>query len=152
MLFVYCNSNWSGTRESLSDRVTKQYTSAGLPERVAQFSALLLALDCFILIARQDSPVPHQERLEAALWALTNMLGPLLAQLAHNPACFTPEEQRLLQRLTLASDGEMLLAGILRFLSHFDPGLAQGYIDFYESAIGAPWGEFSENVPATPAP
>jgi hypothetical protein len=144
IVLVYCNRNWSGEVDALRKRIIRQYTSVGLPERIVPFASALQALDVFILVARRDSPVGGQERLDAAVWALAALSQPLTALATQHPGALSPEERRILQRLAIAADPEALLGGLLRLLDHFDPTLAQRYVAFYEAAIGAPWGEFPE--------
>jgi hypothetical protein len=146
IVLVYCNSNWSGEVGTVRDRIIRQYTSVGLPERIVLFATALQALDVFILVARENSPIGGEERLAAATWALMALTQGLTAQVRERPEAFTPDERRILERMLVAPDPEALLGALLRLLDHFDAELARRYMAFYEAAIGAPWGEFPERA------
>lgn len=141
LVLTYCNQNWSGDGADISKRVRMLYTDAGLPARAAEFGAAFQALDAYILIARQCSPVAAEERFAAATWALTSLIKPLIVDVNRNPQAFDEAEIRLAERLALASSPEALLGALLRVVAHFEPGLMARYLRFHEAAIGAPWGE-----------
>ena len=65
-LFIYKNNNWFGDKKYIYNQVNKLYIDSGLGEDGIIVSALLDALDGFILIMRKNSNIDIDQKIEAA--------------------------------------------------------------------------------------
>lgn len=72
-VYFYDLSNWVGDAGFIAGQVEKAFCNSGLPKEAVQFAPAFQAIDSFIFINRQDSPVPAAERLEAAMHCIGDM-------------------------------------------------------------------------------
>lgn len=67
---IYNNNNWYGDAKTISNNVTNLFIEVNMPAKSAKYLPLLTALDCFILIMRNNSPLTYGEKIKAASYLL----------------------------------------------------------------------------------
>lgn len=141
--YYYNLQNWAGTQSQIDEQVERAYVKSGLPAGSSAYHGLFNAVDSFIFINRQDSPLAAQERLLSAIHAFNlyyqgySQTPPAVSAHANAAAIFS-----LSQKLNGLDDVPQIFAVIADIFEAIQQGLGEKYKFFYEAAIGKPWGMF----------
>lgn len=144
-LYVYDNHNWSGSQNDINLSIKNLLKKGGLNDRAPLFLYLLLAIDSFILISRNTSPLEKFEALDAAMFAFAAYLKTFINAFNTNKSQFTQAEVATINKITETNGLSNLLTSTLNVLEVYNPSLIQPYLDFYFISTGKKWGEF--NIP-----
>lgn len=129
LLYVYNNQNWF-TQQDIERNVPKTFTDVGLPADCAQILPAIQALESFILIARVQSPVNAEEKLEAAHYAVDTYFQTLVQQMTpeYPPAGFDAQRWRAVRSILreTVSPTDRLAASLL-IMDLWVPGLSERY-------------------------
>lgn len=141
-LYVYDNCNWSGTQDQVNSRIMGLMKKCGLSSRGLIFLPLMLAIDSFILIARESSPIDRVEVLEAASFAFQAYANNFLNFYSCNKSDFTEMEILTIETMINTRGLSNLLTAALKTIEAFEPKIIDQYKIFYLASIGKPWGKF----------
>ena len=129
LLYVYNNHNWF-TQEDLDRNVPKTFTDVGLPADCSQILPALQAIESFILIARKQSAVNPDEKLEAAHYAMDAYFQALGQQFAseYSPPGFDVQRWRAVRAILHVTVSPIdRLAASLLIMDLWVPGLSERY-------------------------
>ena len=139
-LYVYDNQNWSGSQAAINFAIKNLLNKGGLDYRAPLFLYLLLAIDSFILIYRNTSPVDKVEILDAAMFSFVTYINSFLSNFNKNKSLFSQPEVQAINNLSNSVGLSGLLLSALKVLEIYKPELVPKYIDFYSASIGEEWG------------
>ncbi len=141
--YCYNLQNWSGTRNEINTEVDRHFVNAGLPRGSGAYQVLFMGIDSFIFVGRKDSPIPTLEREQAATTGLSVYLQNYIRGLPQSSPHENAEEIAALSQKLIGNDSvEKIFKAISDILDAIQPGLGRKYRDYYEFAIGKPWGTF----------
>jgi len=141
-IFVYNNQNWRTIKKTTS-LVKKMFDSAAINNRAPLFILLLHAIDSFILIARATSPVERNEIIQAAQFAFATYCSSFIDSFRKDKSFFLPREVATIEMIDTNSGGfQGLLNWALNVIESFEPGIVDGYKEFYSASIEKHWGYY----------
>ena len=139
-LLIYKNNNWFGDKGFISNQEKKLFITAGLTERGILFSILLRAIDVFILILRQASPVNRQILIVTAKNSFKFYIKSFLNFFHKNKILFFHKEISAIQKMNSEDKIEKVMEDALKVIAVFNIGLKDKYKNFYYKSIGQEWG------------
>ena len=139
-LLIYKNNNWFGDKEYINAQEVNLFKSAGLSERGILFSMLFRAIDVFILILRESSPINRQILIVTAKNSFNFYVKIFLGFFIRNKKLFLSKEIREIEKMNSEDILEKNLEIILNIISVFKLDLADKYKNFYYKSIGQEWG------------
>ncbi len=141
--YFYNLQNWAGTQKEINAEVDRHYVNAGLPAGSGDYQALFIGIDSFIFVGRKDSPVPAQEREQAATTCLSLYLRDFLRHFPDSSHHKNAKEITALSQKLVGNDSvEKIFNAMSDVLDAIRPNLGREYRDYYAFAIGKPWGTF----------
>lgn len=141
--YFYNLQNWLGDAAFVSAQVEKAYAKGGLPAGTVAYERVLNAIDSFIFINREASPLPYEERFIAAAFTMDLYLKPYRENLpVASRHANAAEINRISQKLVGEDDIPTILNILLEIMDAIQPGLAQRYRDFNTVATGRAWATF----------
>ena len=141
-LYVYDNANWSGTQDEINNACKSLMKKGGISERGVLFLPLLLAIDSFILIARESSTISRVELLEAASLAFQGYANNFLQFYSLNKSQFFQKEIMAIEAMSKTTGLSNLLNSALKIIESFEPKIIDQYRIFYLASIGKEWAKF----------
>ena len=139
-LLIYKNNNWFGDKKFIKKNEINLYKKAGLTERGVHFSMLFRALDVFILILRESSPINRKLLLVTAKSSFIFYLKVFLQYFNNNMNCFMDKEILQINKINLENNLEKNLEVSILIIESFLNGLSKKYLLFYKKSIGTDWG------------
>ena len=139
-LVVYKNENWFGDKKHIENQEKKLFTNCGLSYRGHLFSMLFRAIDVFILVLRQSSPIKRLLLIESAKQALLFYLELFLSIYDNKINLFSEKERVVISKINLENNIEEILENILEIITVFDEKLKKKYEEFYFKSIDCDWG------------
>ncbi|MBU6475249.1 MAG: hypothetical protein KGL10_03265 [Alphaproteobacteria bacterium] len=141
--YFYNLQNWSGTQDEIGTEVDRHFINAGLPAGSAAYQTLFIGIDSFIFVGRKDSPLPHKEREQAATTCLSFYLQHYVRAVPEtSPHPNAKDIAALSQKLVGNSTVTGIFDALSDVLDALRPDLGREYRDYYQHAIGKPWGNF----------
>ena len=140
-LLLYKNTNWFGNQEFINEQDRKLYKNAGLNDRAYLFGKLFRALDSFIYILRETSPLNRLEAVEAALYIYEINLMGFINEIKINGNNFQDFEKKLVTKIESSKHNQERLELSLNIIESLDYSLSKKYKIFYKKSIGQSWGE-----------
>ncbi|WP_146180893.1 hypothetical protein [Limnohabitans sp. 2KL-17] len=137
LLYVYNNKNWF-TQQDIERNVPKTFTDEGLPGDCAQILPAIQAMESFVLIARKQSPICPDEKLEAAHFAVDVFFQTLVKQFgSEDPASGFDLQRwkavRAILRVTVTPFDR--LAASLLIMDLWVPGLSDLYRTYMDQQV-----------------
>jgi len=139
-LVVYKNENWFGDKKYIEDQEKKLFVNCGLSDRGHLFSMVFRAIDVFILVLRQSSPIKRLPLIQSAKEALLFYLELFLSLYDKNTNLFLAKERGAISKINLDNNIKEILENILEIITVFDEKLKKKYEEFYFKSIDCDWG------------
>ena len=139
-LLIYKNNNWFGDKKHIVNQEKNLFINAGLTERGILFSTLFRAIDVFILILRQTSPINRPILIETAKNSFKFYINIFLNFFNKNNNLFSSKEIIEISRLSLQNKVEKILEETYKVIEVFNLDLAHKYKMFYYQSLGYEWG------------
>jgi hypothetical protein len=141
LCYFYNLQNWAGTQEHIQAQVERAFTSCGLPAGSSAYALLLNAIDSFIFVNRKDSPLPEQERGLTAIFSLNIYLQGYTKNIpADSKHAHAGEIKKLSQKLVGNDSVPEIFSLFSEIFDAIRPNLGEQYREFYQEAVGKPWG------------
>ena len=141
--YFYNMQNWLGDSAFVVSQVEKAYAKGGLPPGTVAYERVLNALDSFVFIFRESSPLPYEERFIAAAFTMDLFLKPYRENLpVASKHANAVQINTISQKLVGLDDIPSVLNVLLEIAEAIQPGLAQKYRDFNKAATGREWATF----------
>ena len=138
---IYKNNNWFGDQAHIQKQISKLYVDCGLGEKGALIAPLLDALDGFILIMRNNSNIPIDEKLDAAEFVLnTNIRKFVNVFNTTTYHQFPFEVKNKVDAFKVESKIDDKLEVCLEIISSLFPSLESKYKIFYKFSTNLEWG------------
>ena len=99
------------------------------------------AIDVFILVLRQSSPIKRLLLIQSAKEALLFYLELFLSLYDKNTNLFLEKEREVINKINLDNNIEEILENILEIITIFDEKLKKKYEEFYFKSIDCDWGD-----------
>jgi len=141
MCYFYDVHNWMGDADFVQKQVARAFESAGLPGSAAPYATVLNALDSFIYVARQDTPLSREDRVSAGLFCLTMLLENFSQRIPSATAHPNAREISVLAHKLIGNRNAASLFDIaLGIIGALQEGLDGKYKTFFEKATGYAYG------------
>lgn len=137
MLYVYNNRNWT-TQEKIHQNTLNTFMDAGLPAGAVKILDILHALDGFTMVARAQSPISAEEKLEAAIFVMDSFIHSFIQKLgnAAYAASLVPGRVSLVHVLLEQSRSPIdRLAACLLIIEEWLPGYSEKYRVYMRSML-----------------
>lgn len=144
--YFYNLQNWSGSAENVGAQVERAYIKGGLPEGTSIYEPILGALDSYIFIARQDSPLDAQEKFLTAVFVMDMYIRRWLDSPQLGPHANAAAINATLEKLRNLDSIPGIFDVLAEALEAIKPGLAAAYRDFHRKATGLEWGVFGAEL------
>ena len=132
-LLIYKNNNWFGDKKFIKKNEINLYKKAGLTERGVHFSMLFRALDVFILILRESSPINRKLLLVTAKSSFIFYLKVFLQYFNNNMNCFMDKEILQINKINLENNLEKNLEVSILIIESFLNGLSKNIYYFIKN-------------------
>ena len=140
-LHVYNLENWRDG-EQINKGISKIFSGVGSGNRGHLFLRLLLAIDSFLLIARNTSPINRDEASEAAQFAFAKYCTSFMQLYEKNKKNFLPAEIESIEKIHTNHGGFLgLLHWALNIVEIFEPSIINQYKVFYFACLEKKWGD-----------
>ena len=141
-LLIYKNENWFGNNEYLNQKSKLLYTECGLKEKSFLYERFFRALDCFIMIMRQESLLNYREKLEAAEMVFNDNINLFMLKYSKNKSFFSAEENLVIEKINSSFSLKSKLKLFLEILGFQSQELRKKYQIFYKKSLHKDWGRF----------
>ena len=138
---IYKNNNWFGDQKYIYNQVNKLYIDCGLGEDGIIVSALLDALDGFILIMRKNSNIDIDQKIEAAELVLNSNIKKFIeTHKTYSHVKLSRDMINNINNIKLDMKIDEKLNFCIDIIASFFPLLREEYEQFYQHSTGLEWG------------
>lgn len=139
--YFYDVHNWMGDAAFVQKQVERAFEASGLPGSAAAYATILNALDSFIYVARQDSPLSKEDRVSTGLFCLTMLLENFSQRIPETSMHPNAKELNALAHKLIGNRNAASLFDItIGMVAALQEGLDDKYKSFFERATGYAYG------------
>ena len=139
-LLVYKNTNWYGDKKYIDTQVQELFIRSKLQNNSHRFERVYRALDCFILLMRENSNLDYKEKLNVAVLLLEINIKLFKEYYENSNENFSSEEIITLKKLFCSETIKEKIDSCLELVSISNSFLKEKYSRFYFQSLGKEWG------------
>lgn len=139
--YFYNLQNWAGSSEAIQGQLDRAFVTSGLPAGSSAYGSLFNAIDSYIFINRQDSPLNENERKLSAIFCFNIYLQGYIKDMPATSKHENAEKIANLSKKLVGNDSVPdIFAIITEILDAVRPNLGKQYQEFHQKAVGKNWG------------
>ena len=139
-LLIYKNTNWYGDSKFIDAQVQELFTKSKLQNNSHRFERVYRALDCFILLMRENSNLDYKEKLNVAVFLLEINIRLFKDYYENSNENFSSEEIVTIKKLFSSENIKEKIDSCLDIVSISNSFLKEKYPCFYFESLGKEWG------------